>query len=243
MEPVLILGATSDIGIALAHKFAQEKYPVQLAARNIEKLQSHRNDLIVRYNVKITTHKFDVTETNSHKEFIDSLSNFPLVVVCVVGLMGEQRYNENDQRKSSIVMRTNYEGPANILSEFANLFEQKKSGTIIGISSVAGERGRASNYFYGSAKAGFTTFLSGLRNRLFKKNVHVMTVLPGFVYTKMTQHMSLPKLLTASPKEVANSIYSAYQKKKNKIYIKNIWFYIMLIVKIIPEAIFKKTNI
>src|ERR1700709_2942426 len=100
-------------------------------------------------------------------------------------------------------MRTNYEGPALILGMFAERFLKRGAGSIIGISSVAGDRGRGSNYIYGSAKAGFSAFLSGLRNRLASKGVHVITVKPGFVDTKMTEGMNLPSLLTAQPEEVA----------------------------------------
>ncbi|HTR29705.1 MAG TPA: SDR family NAD(P)-dependent oxidoreductase, partial [Puia sp.] len=114
-----------------------------------------------------------------------------------------------------------------------------------GISSVAGERGRQSNYFYGSAKAGFTAYLSGLRNRLFHKGVHVLTVQPGFVNTKMTENMPLPgpALLVASPELVADVVYKAVIKKKNVVYVKWFWRWIMLLVKSIPESLFKKLKL
>jgi short-subunit dehydrogenase len=119
----------------------------------------------------------------------------------------------------------------------------RKSGTIIGISSVAGERGRMSNYLYGSAKAGFTAYLSGLRNRLFHTGVHVMSVQPGFVYTRMTESLTLPPLLTAKPEQVAADIYKAAAGGKNVIYTKWFWRYIMLIIKSIPEFMFKKLKL
>jgi short-subunit dehydrogenase len=108
---------------------------------------------------------------------------------------------------------------------------------------VAGERGRQSNYFYGSAKAGFTAYLSGLRNRLFTEKVHVLTVKPGFVYTKMTENLPLPKLLTAVPEDVAKVVYSGVMKKKNVVYVKWFWRWIMLIIKSIPEFMFKKMKL
>ncbi|MBN8787909.1 MAG: SDR family NAD(P)-dependent oxidoreductase, partial [Terrimonas sp.] len=114
---------------------------------------------------------------------------------------------------------------------------------IAGISSVAGERGRQNNYIYGSAKAGFTAYLSGLRNKLYKDNVHVVSVLPGFVYTKMTEHLKLPKLLTATPEDVATYTYNAIIKRKDIIYIKWFWKWIMFIIKCIPETIFKKKTL
>jgi hypothetical protein len=114
---------------------------------------------------------------------------------------------------------------------------------LVGISSVAGERGRATNYVYGSAKAGFTAFLSGLRNRLAKKGVHVVTVLPGFVATKMTDGMDLPAKLTAQPKQMADAILDAVLKRRNVIYVKRIWQLIMMIIRNIPEKVFKGMKI
>ena len=153
--------------------------------------------------------------------------------------MGEQKINENNLEELTKVIRTNFEGPANIFSEIANKFEIRGYGTLIGISSVAGERGRAKNYIYGSSKSAFTTFLSGLRNRLSKKNIHVLTVLPGFVDTKMTKNLDLPPRLTVKPFELAKIVFNAYKKKKNIVYIGKIWFLIMMLIRSIPESIFK----
>ena len=164
----------------------------------------------------------------------------PDIVLCSVGFLGDHIDGQNSFEKSSLIIRTNFEGPALLMGEFANHFEKRKSGTILGISSVAGERGRSSNYIYGSSKAGFTQYLSGLRNRLFNSNVLVTTILPGFVNTKMTKDLKLNKYLTAEPIEVANVIYNAVLKKKEIVYIRPIWKYIMLVIKIIPEFVFKK---
>ena len=106
------------------------------------------------------------------------------------------------------MIKTNYVGLVSVLGKFANRMEQRGSGTIIGVSSVAGDRGRATNYIYGSAKAGFTAFLSGLRNRLFKAGVMVITIKPGFIRTRMTEGMDLPAILTAGPDEIARAIRS-----------------------------------
>ncbi|MDE3123332.1 MAG: SDR family NAD(P)-dependent oxidoreductase, partial [Paracoccaceae bacterium] len=141
------------------------------------------------------------------------------------------------------VMRTNFEGPAAILAAFANRFEARRSGTIVGISSVAGERGRATNYIYGSAKAGFTAFLSGLRNRLAGKGVHVVTVLPGFVATRMTAGMDLPAKLTAQPSEVGRAVLRAVKTRRNVIYVRPIWQVIMAVIRNIPEGVFKGMKI
>lgn len=240
---VLILGARSDIGMAVAHRFAALGHPVQLAARNVESLDRVKADIEVRHRVSVSLHSFDALAFDTHAAFVDSLPELPQIAVCVVGYMGEQSQNERDLSAASLVMRSNFEGPASILAELANRFEARGSGTLVGVSSVAGDRGRATNYVYGSAKAGFTAFLSGLRNRMAKKNVHVLTVLPGFVVTQMTAGMDLPAKLTAQPAEVANKISSAVASGRNIIYVRSIWWLIMMIIRNIPERIFKGMKI
>ncbi len=157
--------------------------------------------------------------------------------------MGEQSTSEADPIVATEVLRSNFEGPASILAHLANRFEHRGSGVLVGISSVAGERGRATNYIYGSAKAGFTAFLSGLRNRLAGAGVHVVTVLPGFVATRMTEGMDLPAKLTAQPQEVASAIVRATRKRRNIIYVRPIWQLVMAVIRNIPESVFKKLKL
>lgn len=240
---ILILGARSDIGKAVAHKFAALGHPVQLAVRNIDTMAEEKTDMELRYNVPVSLHEFDALATETHEDFVANLPELPRVVTCAVGLMGEQDENESDIKAAARVMRSNYEGPASIFAVLANHFEKRGSGTLVGISSVAGERGRATNYVYGSAKAGFTAFLSGLRNRLAKQGVHVVTVLPGFVDTQMTEDMDLPARLTAQPSEVAEAIAGAVERKKDVVYVRPIWWLIMMIIRNIPERIFKGMKI
>lgn len=242
-HPVLILGARSDIGKAVAHKFAALGHPVQLAARNASTLESNKTDIELRYGVSVSLHEFDALATDTHESFVVGLPELPRIAVCAVGLMGQQAESERDVAAATRVMRSNYEGPASILAILASRFAERGSGTIVGISSVAGDRGRASNYVYGSAKAGFTAFLSGLRNRLAKRGVHVVTVLPGFVATQMTEGIDLPASLTAEPNEVAEAITRAIDRKKGIIYVRPIWRLIMLIIRSIPELIFKELKI
>ncbi|MCI5178285.1 MAG: SDR family NAD(P)-dependent oxidoreductase [Candidatus Electrothrix sp. AW3_4] len=141
------------------------------------------------------------------------------------------------------IIDTNYTGIVSLLNIIADDFEQRKTGFIVGISSVAGDRGRASNYVYGSAKAAFTAYLAGLRNRLHETGVQVLTVKPGFVATKMTAGMDLPARLTAQPEEVAEDIYTAQQKGKNVLYTKWMWKWVMMVIKSIPEWKFKRLNL
>ena len=243
MSTVLILGATSDIGFAIAQKFASEKYDVQLAGRNNDQLKPFKTDLEIRYGINCSIHTFDANDFASHQSFYDSLIPKPGVTIYVIGYMNDNEKVINDWSESLKTINANYSGAVSILNIVASDYSKTKSGTIVGISSVAGNRGRQSNYIYGSAKAAFTAYLSGLRNKLYHDKVHVMTVLPGFVYTKMTEHLTLPKLLTAKPEEVSNAIFNGVKKKKNIIYVKWFWKWIMLIITSIPESMFKKKKL
>jgi short-subunit dehydrogenase len=240
MKTVLILGAHSDIAMALAHEFAKNGYTPILAARNASRLGDAIKDLEIRHQVKAEAVEFDVLDLARHPAFYAGLRAKPDVTICVVGLLGDQNAARTDWHLARDIIYTNFTGPASILHIVAADYEQRKTGCIIGIGSVAGDRGRQSNYVYGSAKAGFAAFLSGLRNRLQKAGVHVMTVKPGFVRTKMTEGMKLPPAITATPQQVARDIYKAYTKKRDVLYTLWMWRWIMLIIRLIPERIFKK---
>ncbi|SRR5258708_7560305 len=243
MPTVLLLGAGSDIAVALARKFASSGHSVQLAARNAERLHPLQSDISIRYSVSCTLHEFDAAQPESHPAFFASLPARPDISISIFGYLGDQTRAESDWQECQRILQVNYVGAVSILNIIANEYAARGQGIIVGISSVAGERGRQSNYFYGSAKAGFTAYLSGLRNRLFHKSVHVLTVQPGFVYTKMTENMPLPGLLTATPDQVAGAIVKAIEKKKNVLYVKWFWRWIMLVIKSIPEFLFKKLKL
>jgi short-subunit dehydrogenase len=240
---ILILGAKSDIARAIAHEYAKNGYSLYLAARNSAELAADASDLQIRYNVKATALNFDALDYESHSDFYAQINPKPEVVACVFGLMFPQEKAQKDAKLAKLTMETNYVGAVSILECVANDMERRKNGTIIGISSVAGDRGRASNYLYGSAKAGFSAYLSGLRNRLAKANVHVLTVKPGFVRTAMTEGLPLPPVITANPEQIAKDIFKAAKKQKNELYTLWKWKYIMLIIKYIPEFIFKKLSL
>jgi len=242
-KTVLVLGARSDIAMAAAHCFAAAGYAVQLAARNAGSLADDVSDITIRYRVPVSLHEVDALAVESHAAFVDALPVLPDVAICAIGYMGDQAENERSVERTVAVLRSNFEGPASLFTILANRFADRGSGTLVGVSSVAGIRGRATNYVYGSAKAGFTAFLSGLRNRLAKQGVHVVTVLPGFVDTRMTAGMDLPAKLTAQPEEVGRAILAAVTKGRDVIYVRSIWRLIMLIIRHIPEAIFKRMKI
>jgi short-subunit dehydrogenase len=243
MPTALILGAASDMAVAIAKKFASEGYEIQLAGRNINRLQPLVSDLAVRYNKTASLLEFDALDFSSHQNFFDQLQPMPDVTICVFGYLGENEKARSNWKESEKIIHTNYTGAVSILNVVSNAYAVRKSGTIVGISSVAGERGRQSNYIYGSAKAGFTAYLSGLRNRMYKEGVHVVSVEPGFVDTQMTADLELPPLLTAKPAEVGVAVYKAVKNKSNVIYVKWFWRWIMFIIRSIPESIFKKLKL
>lgn len=239
-ENVLILGAASDMAVAIARQLAMQGYSITLAGRNAERLAAIEGDLRIRYKAMVTSVYFDALDFDSHAQFYQALPEKPDIVICVFGLLGDQREAQQHWEHCQQVIHANYTGAVSILNVVANDLERRKKGTIVGISSVAGERGRQSNYIYGSAKAGFTAYLSGLRNRLYHHGVHVITVKPGFVKTKMIEDISTPAMLTASPKAVGKKVYRAILKKKNTLYVLPIWALIMGVIKAIPESIFKR---
>jgi len=240
MKNVLILGATSDMAQAMARKYAAEGWSLTLAALEPELLGPIAADLRVRSEAKIQTLEFDATDFSNHRKFYESLETKPDVVLCVFGYMGDQLEARTNLEEIRRTISINFVGAASILAVVAEDFEKRRQGAIVGISSVAGDRGRQSNYVYGSAKAGFTAYLSGLRNRLAKSGVHVMTVKPGFCRTKMTENLELPAALTASPEQVANAVFRGLEKRRNTIYVLWMWRWIMLVIRHVPEAVFKK---
>ncbi|MEP6748362.1 MAG: SDR family oxidoreductase [Bacteroidota bacterium] len=243
MPTVLILGAASDMAQGIAKIFAQNNYSVQLAARNADRLSAFKTDMQLRHNVTCTLHNFDALKFNSHSAFFDQLTPKPDVTICVFGVMDEEDLAFSNWDITERMISSNYTGAVSILNVAAKYYQSQKQGCIAGISSVAGERGRQSKLIYGSTKAALTAYLDGLRNKLFKDNVHVVTVKPGFVYTKMTETLTLPAPLTAHPAEVGKAVYSAVQKKKNVVYVRWMWRWIMLIIKCIPEFQFKKMKL
>jgi len=243
MPNILILGATSDIAVAIASEFAQEKYNLSLAARNVEVLQPIKKDVEIRHQNRVDLYSFDAVDFDSHLQFFQNLKEKPAVTVCVFGLMEEENLAFENWQVCKSMIDTNFTGAVSILNIIAKYYIEQNSGTIVGVSSVAGERGRQSKLIYGSSKAAFSTYLAGLRNLSYNSNVQVLSVKPGFVYTKMTEELNLPAVLTATPELVAKKIYRGVKNGKNTLYVKWFWRYIMIIIKLIPERIFKKMKI
>lgn len=243
MSYLLIIGARSDIAKACAREYAKNGYDLYLAARNADELSAFARDVTTRTQQSVKLLELDILDYQSHQRFYDSMEEKPLGVISAVGYLGKQEQAQGDFEEAQKIMGTNYTGVVSLINIIANDFERRRSGFIVGISSVAGDRGRKSNYLYGSAKAAFTAYLSGLRNRLYEAQVHVLTVKPGFVATKMTEGMDLPEKLTAQPDEVASDIFQAQQKGKNVLYTKWIWRWVMMVIKMIPEWKFKGMSV
>jgi len=243
MAIMVVLGATSDIARATAVAFARQGWDLRLAGRDASALQKIAVDIALRTGRDVTWSYFDAADLSSHQAFWETIAPKAEGVLCAVGMLGDQHQAEHDWTLAQTLLQTNFTGLVPVLSMAANTFEERGRGLIIGIGSVAGDRGRATNYLYGSAKAGFAAFLSGLRNRLAAKGVHVMTVKPGFVATSMTEGMNLPKKLTATPEQVAADIVAAAEKKRDIVYTLWFWRWIMRIITHIPEGIFKKLKL
>ena len=242
MKYILIIGAGSDVALPLEYLYAKAGYGLYLASRNIERLMRDADEIRRQCTTEAIAYHFDVRETASHQQFYDSLPQKPIGIICLAGTLGDQSKSEQKYFEAQEVMEANYTGLVSIVHIAAADFEKRKEGFIVGVSSVAGERGRKSNYIYASAKAGFSAFLSGLRNRLHQSHVQVLTVHPGYIRTKMIEGRETPGIITATPEEVARDIFTAQQSGKDFIYSK--WFlrYIMLIFRIIPESSVKKLN-
>ncbi len=242
MGLVLILGAKSDIAKALAEQYAFKGYDLYLACRAPNDLMPFATDLAIRTGREVTPVELDILATDTHRPFYEALPKNPQGVLTLVGYLGDQGKAQAEFQEAQAIIETNFSGLVSMLHIVAEDFERRQAGFIVGFSSVAGERGRQSNYVYGAAKAGFTTMLSGLRNRLHKSNVQVMTVKPGFMDTAMTADLDLPARLTAQPSDVAELVYSAQQKGRDVIYT-GVWRWLMLVIRNIPERIFKRMSL
>lgn len=242
---ILILGATSALAQETAKNFAKDGASFVLVARSAYKLNAISGDLSVRGAKEVETIEADLTDIARHQEILDAaLKPFAGLDMALVayGTLGDQQLCERDVQAALQELATNATSVIALLTLLANYFEQQKRGCIAVISSVAGDRGRQSNYVYGAAKGAVTVFLQGLRNRLAKKGVAVITIKPGMVDTPMTAHMR-KGLLFANPKKVGHGIYEAMLKRKEVAYVPGYWRLVMWIIKSIPEPVFKKLNI
>jgi decaprenylphospho-beta-D-erythro-pentofuranosid-2-ulose 2-reductase len=242
---ILVLGATSGIAEATCRIWASQGASLFLIARNAEKLEAVAADLKTRGASFIDTAVADLDDTDKHPELlahaINSLTGMDIAYLAH-GILGDQTEAERDFNTAAQIIHTNYMAPVSLLTWLANFCVQRHSGTLAVISSVAGDRGRKSNYLYGSSKAGLSAFLGGLRNRVDREGVTVLTIKPGPTKTAMTANMPKSEKF-ADPESVAESIVSAIDKRKDILYVPFQWQPIMFIIRNIPERIFKKLNL
>lgn len=246
MSNVLVVGATSSISRAFAEEMCKNGAAVHLVARDNQELERIASDLKIRHQAKVSWSALEIQDLKLHKSIIDEsiqqLGGTIDGVFIAVGELGEQSRTELDPLAAAMTAEINYVGPVSILTIVANYLQEKGSGWIACLSSVAGDRGRPSNYVYGSSKGALSIFLQGLRARMFKHGVHVMTVKPGFVDTKMT--FGKPGMfLVADPAYVARSIVGGLKAKRDVLYVPPFWWLIMTIIRSIPEPVFKRMKL
>lgn len=245
MKTILIVGAYSAIAEETAKLYAAQGHRLVLWGRSIERLKSVKQNLQVLGATEVLIFDVDLDECSEHASlFQKTLKKVGNVDIALVahGTLPNQKAIESEFKEIEAALHTNFISYVSLLTEFANYFENRKQGTIAAITSVAGDRGRRSNYIYGAAKAGASAFVDGLRGRLAEAGVHVLNIKPGMVDTPMTSHLK-KGLLFAKPKAVASGIVTAIVKKKNTVYLPGYWRLILFIIRSIPEFIFKKTNI
>jgi short-subunit dehydrogenase len=241
MKRIAIFGATSAIAQRIARLYAARGASFFLAARNEERTRAVADDLVARGAAKAEISLADLDDSSRHEELLDdAYTVFPEIDLLVVahGVLGSAEASPEDVER---ILRTDLVAKASLLLRIAQRLEKQKSGTIIALSSVAGDRGRAVNPAYGAAKAGLTAFLSALRQRLYRSGVRVLTVKPGIVDTPMTQHLER-KPLVASPEAVARDVVRAVDRGRDVVYTPFVWRVVMFVIRAIPEWLFKRLS-
>jgi decaprenylphospho-beta-D-erythro-pentofuranosid-2-ulose 2-reductase len=247
-QNIVVVGATSGIARAVCVELAGQGANLVLAGRNIDELEREAADLRIRGQNIVFVEKFDAEDFDTFAQFWNACAGrfaggINGVMVCH-GLLPEQKDAQRDTALLRKSFDVNLTSVAALLEVAANYFAERRTGFIAAISSVAGDRGRQSNYLYGAPKAGLSAYLQGLRNRLQPTGVHVLTIKPGFVATRMTYGKVKPNSpLLATPEKVARQICRAIARRKNAIYIPRIWRLIMMTIRTIPEPIFKRMKL
>lgn len=243
---IVIFGATSAIAQAWARIQAVQGAAFYLLGRDMQKLDAVKNDLLARGASNVQLHAMDMAQAQDYSVVMEKIhASMPRTDIALFaqGILPDQRALENNTAALRSLFELNaisYMQPASLLAEH---MAKAGSGCVVLISSVAGDRGRQSNYFYGASKAAVTTFAQGLRNHVFKRGVQVLTVKPGFVDTPMTAHLARGGFLWATPEQIAQCIDNGLQKKKDVIYAPWFWQIIMQVIRYIPEWVFKRLSL
>lgn len=242
---ILALGATSAIAQAALRLLAERGAVFFVVGRNAQKLAAVRDDLLTRGAGAVTAYVADLDDTTAHPAMLAhavSVLGGLDVALLAHGVLGEQPVAQMDYTTAEAILRTNFLSAVSLVTWLANYFEAERRGTIAVVSSVAGDRGRKSNYVYGASKGGLNIFLDGVRNRIDRAGVKVLTIKPGFVATPMTAHLR-KNALFAEPGRVGKDIVRAIDKRKDVAYTPPFWGMIMLVVRSVPGRIFKRLNL
>ena len=245
MKQVLILGATSSIARAIASELARKSVNLFLGGRDLVELEHMAADLEIRHGIQAHYGSVDAEDFAAHKDFLEKATRTLGEidgVVFAIGYLGDQPRDSADPEAALKIMNINLSAAISLLAPIANILEEQGHGFIMGLSSVAGDRARPSNYVYGTAKGGLNLYLDGLRNRLDRQGVKVMTLKLGFVDTEMT-YGKKGLFLVASPEQVAKSACQTLQKPSGIYYIPRFWRMIMLVIRLIPDSVFKRLNL
>jgi len=239
-----MLGATSAMAIATARKLATREASFYLVARSASKVEAVAKDLETRGATSVAVKVMDLDDTAAHLQMLaaaaETLGHIDLALIAH-GVLGDQDQAQADYAVAEAILQTNFLSAVSLSTWLANYFEARHAGTLAVISSVAGDRGRKSNYVYGASKGALNIFLDGLRNRVDRHGVHVLCIRPGFVATPMTAHLP-QNALFAQPNAIADGILKAIVKRKDNVYLPPIWAPIMFMVRSIPQSVFKKMN-
>jgi short-subunit dehydrogenase len=246
MKAVLVIGATSAIATACARIWATQGAGLFLVARDGAKLEALAGDLTVRGAAAVHSFAMDANDIEAHAQMVGAairaLGRIDVALIAH-GTLPDQTACEADAALTLRELATNGTSVIALLTVLANVFGQQRGGAIGVITSVAGDRGRPTNYVYGSAKAAVSVFCEGLRARLFKAGVSLTDIRPGFVATPMTRHLSLPQLLVAQPNAVARRIVAAIERKSDVVYVPAFWALLMMIIRNIPRRVFKRMTL
>lgn len=242
---VLLCGANSAIARETAKLLAADGDRLFLVARNADRLRITAQDLTVRSGREVGMLVADLDDGARHAEIVEqaaaALEGLDTLIVAH-GVLGDQAACERDFAAAERVVRTNFLSAASLLTLAAERFAAQGAGTIVAIGSVAGDRGRQSNYVYGASKGALALFLQGLRNRLYAHGVRVITVKPGFVDTPMTAHLERGPLF-ASAAAVARGIHRAMRRGKDVVYLPWFWRPILFVIRCVPETLFKRLKL
>lgn len=246
MRNILILGATSAIAEATARRFAAAGARFYLVGRNADKLAAIAHDLEIRSGQAVYSESLDLDLLDQHPALLSraekALGGIDVALIAH-GVLPDQQACQQSVPMTLAAIHTNALSVISLATLLANSFETRGQGVVVAIGSVAGDRGRASNYVYGAAKGMVGLFLQGLRNRLAGKNIQIITIKPGFVDTPMTAAFEKKGLLWAQPDQIAQGIVTAVERRRDVIYLPWFWRWIMLVILHIPEGIFKRTKL